>query len=333
MDTNILQVEKLKKYFPINKGFFKRKVGDVKAVDDITFNLRTGTTLAVVGESGSGKTTLAKSIMRFYELTEGNVQFDGRDISSIGDKELKKLKQQMQMVHQDPSTSLNPRKKIKDILEAPLLIHNFGDAASRLKKVKELINLVELPEEFLYRYPHSLSGGQKQRIGIARALALNPKFIVLDEPTSALDVSVQAKIITLLKDLQKKFDLTYLFITHDLSLVRNFADHVAVMYLGSIVEYADVETLYTNPQNPYTQSLLSSIPVVSDDEQSMLPVKIPLKGEIPSPANMPLGCKFHTRCPYAEAICMTVPELLVTKSGSFTRCHLVDKINNTKVEV
>lgn len=328
MSDYILEVENLKKYFPIKKGFFKKKVGDVKAVDDITLKIKTGSTLAIVGESGSGKTTLAKSIMRFYELTEGKLIFDSKDISAINEKELKKLKEDMQMVHQDPSSSLNPRKKIKDILEAPLIIHNIGNSASRLKKVKELINLVELPEEFLYRYPHSLSGGQKQRIGIARALALNPKFLVLDEPTSALDVSVQAKIIELLKNLQKKLNLTYLFITHDLSLVRNFADEVGVMYLGSIVEYSDVETLYTKPQNPYTQSLLSSIPVVSVDEQSMLPKKIPLKGEIPSPSNMPVGCKFHTRCPYKEDICLTIPELLETKHGSFTRCHLVDKINN-----
>ncbi|WP_066248341.1 ABC transporter ATP-binding protein [Neobacillus drentensis] len=333
MDNYILQVENLKKYFPIKKGFFKKKVGDVKAVDEISLKLERGKTLAIVGESGSGKTTLAKSIMRFYDLTEGKILFDGKDITTINEQKLKKLKQDMQMVHQDPTTSLNPRKKIKDILEAPLLIHNMGDAASRLKRVKELINIVELPEEFLYRYPHSLSGGQKQRIGIARALALNPKFIVLDEPTSALDVSVQAKIITLLKDLQKKFNLTYLFITHDLSLVRNFADDVGVMYLGSIVEYSDVETLYTHPQNPYTQSLLSSIPVVSDDEQSMLPKKIPLTGEIPSPSNMPTGCKFHTRCPFAEDICLTSPALLETEYGSFTRCHLVEKINKQKIGV
>ncbi|MEH7248091.1 ABC transporter ATP-binding protein [Neobacillus niacini] len=327
MENYILQVEDLKKYFPIKKGFFKKKVGDVKAVDDISLKLETGKTLAIVGESGSGKTTLAKSIMRFYELTEGKVVFDGKDITTLNEQKLKKLKQDMQMVHQDPTTSLNPRKKIKDILEAPLLIHHIGDAAARLKRVKELIKIVELPEDFLYRYPHSLSGGQKQRIGIARALALNPKFIVLDEPTSALDVSVQAKIITLLKDLQRKFNLTYLFITHDLSLVRNFADEVAVMYLGSVVEYSDVETLYTHPQNPYTQSLLSSIPVVSEDEQSMLPNKIPLNGEIPSPSNMPTGCKFRTRCPFATDICLTPPALLETKFGSYTRCHLVEKNN------
>lgn len=328
MENYILQVENLKKYFSINKGFFKKKVGDVKAVDDITLNVEEGSTLAVVGESGSGKTTLAKTIMRFYDLTEGKIVFDGKDISHIKHDPLKKLKQDMQMVHQDPSSSLNPRKKIIDILEAPLIIHKIGSAESRLNRVKELLEIVELPEDFLYRYPHSLSGGQKQRIGIARALALNPKFIVLDEPTSALDVSVQAKIIALLKRLQKEFNLTYFFITHDLSLVRNFADKVAVMYLGSIIEYSDVETLFTKPQNPYTQSLLSSIPVVSDDEYSMVPKKIPLKGEIPSPSNMPSGCKFHTRCPYKKDICLTLPELLKTDVGSYTRCHLLEEIMN-----
>ena len=230
----------------------------------------------------------------------------------------------MQMVHQDPSSSLNPRKRIIDILEEPLKIHAEGDKRSRLKRVQELIEVVELPQEFLYRYPHSLSGGQKQRIGIARALALNPSFICLDEPTSALDVSVQAKIVALLKKLQQQYDLTYLFITHDLALVRNFADVVGVMYLGSIVEYAEVKTLFTRPLNPYTQSLLSSIPAVSDEEQSMLPVKIPLHGDIPSPSNMPVGCKFHSRCPFKKDICLTPPPLTVAKNGSLVRCHFVD---------
>lgn len=332
-EDTILEINNLKKYFPITKGFFKAKVGDVKAVDDITLSLKRGSTLAVVGESGSGKTTFAKSIMRFYDITEGSVVFDGRDITNITAAELKKLKQEMQMVHQDPSTSLNPRKKIKDILEAPLKIHHIGDAKSREARVKELIKLVELPEEFLNRYPHSLSGGQKQRIGIARALALNPKLLLLDEPTSALDVSVQAKIITLLRNLQEQLNLTYLFITHDLSLVRNFADHVAVMYLGSVVEYSDVETLYTHPQNPYTQSLLSSIPVVNESEQSMLPHKIPLDGEIPSPTKMPSGCKFHTRCPYATEKCLERPQLLKTKYNTYTSCHYAEEIDSGKVKI
>ncbi|UFJ39263.1 ATP-binding cassette domain-containing protein [Brevibacillus humidisoli] len=325
MADYMLEVNNLKKYFPIYKGLLKKQVGEVKAVDDISLQIPRGKTIAVVGESGSGKTTLAKAIMRFHEPTAGSIIYDGRDITHIGESELKKLRQEMQMVHQDPSSSLNPRKRIKDILEEPLIIHKVGTKVERIKRVKELLEIVELPQDFLYRYPHSLSGGQKQRIGIARALALNPRFICLDEPTSALDVSVQAKIVALLKRLQQEFDLTYLFITHDLSLVRNFADIVAVMYLGSIVEYAEVETLYTKPQNPYTQSLLSSIPVVSEEEQSMLPAKIPLKGEIPSPSNMPSGCRFHTRCPYKKEICMTPPDLFQTEEGSLVRCHLVNE--------
>jgi oligopeptide transport system ATP-binding protein len=323
-DDIILEVKNLKEYFPIYKGLFKRKVGEVKAVDDISLSVPRGKTVAIVGESGSGKTTLAKTIMRFYDPTDGSINFNGRDITRISDIELKKLRIEMQMVYQDPSSSLNPRKRIAAILEEPLIIHGIGDSASRQKRIKELIEIVELPQEFLYRYPHSLSGGQKQRIGIARALALNPKFICLDEPTSALDVSVQAKIVALLKKLQQTHNLTYLFITHDLGLVRNFADVVGVMYLGSLVEYADVKTLFSKPLNPYTQSLLSSIPVVSDDEQSMLPFKIPLKGDIPSPINMPVGCKFHTRCPYMKDICLTVPPLAVKENGALVRCHLVE---------
>lgn len=320
----ILEVTNLKKYFPIFKGLLKKKVGEVRAVDHITLSVPKGKTVAIVGESGSGKTTLAKTIMRFYDPTEGTIKFKGRDITSISESELKRLRKEIQMVHQDPSSSLNPRKRIIDILEEPLKIHGIMNRNARLKRVQELINVVELPQEFLYRYPHSLSGGQKQRIGIARALALNPSFILLDEPTSALDVSVQAKIVSLLKKLQQRYDLTFLFITHDLGLVRNFADTVGVMYLGSIVEYSDVKTLFTNPQNPYTQSLLSSMPVVSEEEQSMLPIKIPLHGDIPSPTNMPVGCKFHTRCPFKQDICLTPPPLTVAENGALVSCHFVD---------
>lgn len=320
----ILEVTNLKKYFPIYKGLLKKKVGEVKAVDNLSLSVPKGKTMAIVGESGSGKTTLVKTIMRFYEPSDGSIKFKGRDITRISEKELKQLRKEVQMVHQDPSSSLNPRKRIIDILEEPLKIHGIGNKSSRLKRVQELIEVVELPQEFLYRYPHSLSGGQKQRIGIARALALNPSFICLDEPTSALDVSVQAKIVALLKKLQQRYDLTFLFITHDLGLVRNFADAVGVMYLGSIVEYADVKTLFTRPLNPYTQSLLSSIPVVNDEEQSMLPVKIPLHGDIPSPSNMPVGCKFHTRCPFKKEICLTPPPLTVAKNGALVSCHFAD---------
>lgn len=327
MGDNILEVQDLKTYFPIYKGMLKKKVGEIKAVDGISISVPRGKTVAIVGESGSGKTSLVKTIMKFYDPTAGSMKFDGQDITQVDSKALKLLREQMQIVHQDPSSSLNPSKTIKHILEEPLIIHKMGNKAERLARVKELIRIVELPEEFLYRYPHSLSGGQKQRIGIARALALNPKFICLDEPTSALDVSVQAKIIALLKQLQERFQLTYLFITHDLSLVRNFADYVGVMYLGSLVEFGETEKLYTKPRNPYTISLLSSIPVVSEQEQSMLPSKIPLNGEIPSPGNMPQGCKFHTRCPFKQDICLTPVELTQTEEGSLVRCHLVDQIH------
>lgn len=328
MSEAIMEIKAVKKYFPIYKGLLKRKIGEVKAVDDITLKVPKGKTIAIVGESGSGKTTFLKTVMRLHEPTSGELWFDSKDITKIHDKALKSLRSDMQMVYQDPSSSLNPRKRIIDILEEPLIVHGKGNRQERIARLEELIELVELPKDFLYRYPHSLSGGQKQRIGIARAIALNPKFICLDEPTSALDVSVQAKIIDLLKKLQSELGLTYLFITHDLSLVRNFADFVGVMYLGAIVEYNDVRSLFENPLHPYTQSLLSSIPVVSEDEQKMLPHKIPLTGEIPSPINVPKGCKFHTRCPYKQDICLTEPKIQGAINESYVRCHLYNEIQD-----
>ena len=332
MSEKILEVKGLKTYFPIFKGILKRKVGEVKAVDDISFTINKGETVAIVGESGSGKSTLAKTIMKFIEPTAGEIYFKGKNIKDFHGKALKSLRREMQMVHQDPSSSLNPRKRIRQILLEPLVVHNIGTAKEREERVRELIKVVELPEEFLERYPHSLSGGQKQRIGIARALALNPEFILLDEPTSALDVSVQARIIKLLKKLQKEYNLTYFFITHDLSLVRNIADRVFVMYLGTVMECGDVEVLYSNPQHPYTQSLFSSIPVVDEKEREMLPVKIPLKGEIPSPMNAPTGCKFRTRCPFAVDECKERPVLEKKDSGTFASCHFTEKIQNIDKE-
>lgn len=330
MSEKILEVNSLKTYFPIHKGILKRKVGEVKAVDNISLTIQEGETVAVVGESGSGKTTLAKTIMKFINSTEGEVYFEGRNMKDIKGRALKDLRKDMQMVHQDPSSSLNPRKRIRQILLEPLVIHNVGTPKEREEKVRELIKIVELPEEFLERYPHSLSGGQKQRIGIARALALEPKFILLDEPTSALDVSVQARIIKLLKKLQKQFNLTYFFITHDLSLVRNIADRVLVMYLGTVMEKGEVEALYANPQHPYTQSLFSSIPVVDEKEREMLPMKIPLKGEVPSPSNVPTGCKFRTRCPFAVDKCKELPSLEKQENGVFASCHFTEDIQNRK---
>lgn len=328
MET-LMEIQSLTKHFPIYKGLIKKQVGAVKAVNNISLKIPKGKTVAIVGESGSGKTTLLKTVMRFYEPTDGKIIFDGKDITHLKDKELIPIRQDMQMVHQDPTSSLNPKKRIMDILEEPLIVHKKGDKKERMERVKELIELVELPQSFLSRYPHSLSGGQKQRIGIARALALNPKLVCLDEPTASLDVSVQARIIALLQRLQDELGLTYIFITHDLSLVNNFADYVAVMYLGEIMEYSDVKTLFSSPLNPYTQSLLSSIPVTSDEEQKMLPVKIKLQGEIPSPINMPKGCSFGTRCPFKQEICDQKPELRKAENGSFVRCHIFEEITNT----
>lgn len=329
---NIMEIQSVKKHFPIYEGIIKKQVGSVKAVHDINLQIPRGKTIAVVGESGSGKTTLIKTIMRFYKPTDGKITFEGKDITNLSEQQLKPIRQHMQMVHQDPTSSLNPRKRIADILEEPLIVHKYGNRRKRQERVQELIELVELPKTFLTRYPHSLSGGQKQRIGIARALALNPKLICLDEPTASLDVSVQARIIALLERLQRELGLTYIFITHDLSLVNNFADYVAVMYLGEIMEYADVKSLYTKPLNPYTQSLLSSIPVTSKEEQSMLPMKIKLKGEIPSPRNIPKGCSFNTRCPFKQEICESTKPNLESDDSSehLVRCHLYEEIMKMK---
>lgn len=313
----------IKKYFPITKGVFRRAVGEVRAVDDVDLDIAPGETFALVGESGSGKTTLGKVLTRVWAPTAGEILFLGRDIAGLGEDALKPFRRQMQVVHQDPTSSLNPKKRIKDIIEDPLIIHGAGDARFRQRRVRELLDLVELPPDFLYRYPNAVSGGQKQRVGIARALALNPKLVVLDEPTSALDVSVQAKIIALLRRLQRELNLTYLFITHDLSLVRNLATRVGVMYLGRLVEIGPTERLFSEPRHPYTRSLLSAIPVVSDEELAMIPEKVHPKGEIPSPANAPSGCTFHPRCYQRLDVCDRVrPDLLELGVGQGVRCHL-----------
>jgi len=311
------------KYFPITSGLFKKKVGDVKAVDDVSFSIVKGETFGLVGESGSGKTTIGKTIIRIYNPTAGKILFDGEDIAHLSEKELKPLRRQMQMVFQDPTSSLNPRKRIRDIIMEPLIAHNVGTTSEKRKRMQELLDLVRLAPDFQYRYPFMLSGGEKQRIGIARALALNPKFLVLDEPTAALDVSVQAKIISFLSQLQKEWNLTYLFITHDLSLMRNIATRVGVMYLGSLVEVASTKELYENPFHPYTKALLSAIPVISDEEETMKPQKIPLEGEIPSPVNAPSGCTFHPRCRERIEKCpLAKPELTEPATGHFVRCFL-----------
>jgi len=316
----------VRKYFPITRGLLQRQVGVVKAVESVDLEIPRGQTFALVGESGSGKTTLGRVLARLLEPTAGQIRIGGVDITRLDEGELRALRRQVQMVFQDPTSSLNPRRRVKDILEDPLIIHGYGDARARQRRVRELLDLVELPAEFMYRYPSHLSGGQKQRVGIARALALEPQFIILDEPTSALDVSVQAKIVALLKRLQAQLGLTYLFITHDLSLVRNVADQVGVMYLGRLVEQGPVERIFRHPEHPYTRALLSCIPTVYDEELSLIPEKVPLTGEIPSPAQAPSGCPFHPRCPQAMDVCRhAMPDPVTLDGGVLVRCHLFDK--------
>jgi oligopeptide transport system ATP-binding protein len=321
--TTLLRVQNLKKYFPITEGIFNRLVGTVKAVDDVSFTVMEGETFALVGESGSGKTTVGRAIIRIIRPTDGQIRFDGVDLATLAESQLKEWRRQMQMVFQDPAASLNPRRRVTDIIAASLEVHGVGTRQERLKRVKELLNVVELPHKYMYSYPHALSGGQKQRVAIARALALHPRFVVLDEPTSALDVSVQAKILALLKQLQQDFGLTYLLVSHDLSVVKNVSDHIAVMYLGKIVEQASTAALFQNPLHPYTRALLSAIPVISDEEIDLIPEKAVLEGDIPSPANVPPGCGFHTRCYMQMDICHTLPPRLgEVEAGHYVGCHL-----------
>ncbi len=320
----LLRVERLRKYFPITAGFLGRQVGQVRAVDDVSFTVPEGQTFALVGESGSGKTTVGKTVIRLIRPTAGDILFNGTNLSAFRERELKSWRRQMQMVFQDPSSSLNPRRRVADIVATPLEVHGMGTRRERLARVRELLDLVELPEKYLYSYPHALSGGQKQRVAIARALALHPRFVVLDEPTSALDVSVQAKILALLARLQQELGLTYLLISHDLSVVKNFADYIAVMYLGRMMEMAPTEKLFARPLHPYTRALLSAIPVVSEEELKIIPEPITLEGDIPSPANVPDGCVFHTRCYAMSDMCKVdeLPPLVEVESDHQVRCHL-----------
>lgn len=305
--SDILEVKNLKKYFPIKKGLFSKTVGNVKAVDDVTFSIKKGETLGLVGESGCGKTTVGRSILRLIEPTAGQVIFDGKDVTSMDAKELKTIRKEMQIIFQDPYSSLNPRITVGGMLSEILKFHEIAEGKDAEKKVEELLEKVGLRKMHARRYPHEFSGGQRQRIGIARALSVEPKFIVCDEPVSALDVSIQSQIINLLMDLQKEMDLTYLFISHDLSVVEHISDRVCIMYLGQLVETSTVEDIYKNPKHPYTQALLSAIPIPDPDQKSK---RIILKGDIPSPANVPSGCYFHPRCPKAFADCPVIPPQL-----------------------
>jgi oligopeptide transport system ATP-binding protein len=301
--NNLLEVKNLKKYFNLGGGFlFQRGSEIIKAVDDISFNIKEGETFGLVGESGCGKSTAVRVILRLTPPTGGVVIYNGDNLFELNNKEMFKKRREMQIIFQDPYASLSPRMTIGDIISEPLEIHGVGDKKSRMKKVKKLLDTVGLNPEHINRYPHEFSGGQRQRVGVARALALTPKLLLCDEPVSALDVSVQAQILNLLTDLQKEFNLTYLFIAHDLSVVKHVSDRIAVMYLGKIVEVADSKELYEKPIHPYTMGLLSAIPI-PDPEMERKRKRIVLKGDVPSPINPPSGCSFHPRCPYAQDIC------------------------------
>jgi oligopeptide transport system ATP-binding protein len=317
-----IRVVGLSKYFAIFGGVFRRKIGDIKAVDDISFSIRRGGTFALVGESGSGKTTAGKTIVRLYEPTHGAIWFRGENISRIPRDDLKRIRREMQMVFQDPTSSLNPRVKIGDIVAEPLIIHRVGSSGERKKKMLEMLNIVQLPEDYTRRYPHELSGGEKQRVGIARALALDPAFLILDEPTASLDVSVQAKVISLLYDLQKKLELTFLYISHDIVLVKNIADEVGVMYYGRMFEMAPTDELFKDPLHPYTQTLLAAVPTIDE-------VRLAQSGEIESAVGVvditaiSSGCRFYPRCKFRMDICkVKVPEFIQVSKYHWVACHL-----------
>jgi len=320
----LVEVRDLKMHFPIRGGLLQRVVGAVKAVDGVTFDIFEGETLGLVGESGCGKSTCGRALLRLYEVTAGSILIEGADIAAASPEQLRRMRPKMQMVFQDPQASLNPRMTVAGIIGEPLDEHANLSKADRLARIYELMDQVGLNRDFANRYPHAFSGGQRQRIGIARALALNPKFIVCDEPIAALDVSIQAQVVNLLEDLQDRLGLTYLFISHDLSMVRHIADRVAVMYLGKIVELAPREALYAKPLHPYTQALLSAVPdpdpAVAAKRQRQI-----LTGDVPSPANPPKGCNFCTRCPQVIDICKTVkPEFREVEPGRFAACHLLN---------
>ena len=326
----LVRVEDLKMYFPIHAGLLRRHVGDVKAVDGVSFDIRRGETLGLVGESGCGKSTCGRALLRLYEVSGGRILMDGTDIAGLSPAELRALRPEMQMVFQDPQASLNPRMTVAGIIGEPLDEHTKLSRKEKLARIYELMDAVGLNRDFANRYPHEFSGGQRQRIGIARALALNPKFIVCDEPIAALDVSIQAQVVNLLEDLQQRFGLTYLFISHDLSMVRHIADRVAVMYLGKIVELAPRDPLYEAPLHPYTQALLSAVPEPDPDLEAGAR-RIILQGDVPSPANPPRGCNFSTRCRYADDLCRREePDFREAAGGHFVACHHFEKIQSDK---
>ncbi|MEH6991479.1 dipeptide ABC transporter ATP-binding protein [Neobacillus drentensis] len=330
----ILEIKGLKKYFPIKTGFFNKVTGHVQAVDGVDFNVMPGETLGIVGESGCGKSTTGRTILRLLNPSAGEVWFNGKDLAKLSKEEMRQMRKEIQMVFQDPYASLNPRKTIRQILLEPLKVHGIGSShGERMKKVEEIIEVVGLRKEHLDRHPHDFSGGQRQRIGIARALILKPKVIIADEPVSALDVSIQSQVLNLLKDLKKEFNLTLIFISHDLSVVRHLCDRIAVMYLGRVVEIADKKQLFTNPSHPYTRALLSAVPIANPKAKRK---RVILQGDLPSPANPPSGCTFHPRCPVANESCKTkIPILQDIDSGHQVSCHLFTegKVKESKEEM
>ncbi len=314
---DLIQIKNLKQYFPVGKNLF------VRAVDGVNFNIKQGEVLGLVGESGSGKSTIAYTLMGMYQQTDGEIVFGGKTITKKQKGRSKEFYRDAQIVFQDPGSSLNPHQDVKQILSLPLKVHKIVPNNEIEDKILELLELVELPPEFLYKTPNSIGGGERQLVSIARALCSNPKFIILDEPTSSLDVSIQAKILNMLMKLYKDNNLTYLFITHDMGVMRNVSTRIAIMYLGKICEIAPTKTFYENPQHPYTQMLLSAIPVISPEEEAMKPKRIRSEGEIPSPVNLPSGCSFHTRCPFKTERCLVEdPVVTELEPGHEVRCHL-----------
>jgi oligopeptide transport system ATP-binding protein len=320
---SLLRIDNLTMHFPIYKGVLRRQVGVVKAVDGVTFDIKEGETLGLVGESGCGKSTAGRTILRLYDATAGSIWFEGRDISRVKGDELRRMRPRMQMIFQDPQACLNPRMTVGSIISEPLDEHGLLRGEAKRNRVRELLDAVGLNPSYANRYPHEFSGGQRQRIGIARALALDPKFIVCDEPIAALDVSIQAQVVNLLEDLQEKLGLTYLFISHDLSMVRHIADRVAVMYLGTLVELAGRDALYNEPKHPYTKALLSAVPI-PDPKIEATREHVILTGDVPSPSNPPIGCNFCTRCPIATQECFEIePKAREIEPGRFVACHKV----------
>lgn len=319
MSKEILIAKDIKQYFPVGKDLF------VRAVDGVNFSISEGEVMGLVGESGSGKSTIAYTVMGMYRLTDGELLFNGKSITKATKGREKEFRQDVQIVFQDPGSSLNPYQDVKQILSLPLKVHNVVPKNEIEDKILEILEMVELPPEFMYKSPNSIGGGERQLVSIARALCSNPKFIILDEPTSSLDVSIQAKILNMLMKLQKEKKLTYMFITHDMGVMRNISTKIAIMYLGKICEIAPTKTFYEAPRHPYTQMLLSAIPVISEEEEALKPKRIKCEGEIPSPVNIPNGCSFHTRCMFKKEVCTKLdPVMKEIEPGHFVRCHLCD---------